>query len=145
MPNVTLPVWTRSRRGVDQVRNSYSAICETLSCSFQVRCQFNNEKCRSENLWCMEKTWICEMQPRVTALYHCQIGPHKSQQRSGEKRYSASTGKGLLVAFFVSAARANSRDDALAHILPVRASRARHEEPLTYKITLWSDPGKERR
>ena len=45
----------------------------------------------------------------------------------------------------MSAARANSRDDALAHVLPVRASRARHEEPLTYEIILWNDPGKERR
>ncbi len=51
-------------------------------------------------------------------------------------RYSASTAKGLLAAFPMSAARANSRDDALAHVLPVRASRARHEEPLTYKIIL---------
>lgn len=33
----------------------------------------------------------------------------------------------------MSAARANSRDDALAHVLPVRTSRARHEEPLTYE------------
>lgn len=39
--------------------------------------------------------------------------------------------------FPMSAARANSRDDALAHVLPVRASRARDEEPLTYDIILW--------
>ena len=36
--------------------------------------------------------------------------------------------------FPMSAARANSRDDALAHVLPVKASRARNEEPLTYEI-----------
>lgn len=118
---------------------------ETLACSFQVRCQFSIEKCRSENLWCMEETWICGMQPRVAAIYHCQIGPQKSQYRSGEERYSANTAMGLLAPFSTSAARANSRDDALAHVLPVRASRARHEEPLTYENIFSSDPGKERR
>lgn len=48
--------------------------------------------------------------------------------------------------FPMSAARANSRDDALAHVLPVRASRAELREPLTYEIiSLGDDPGKERR
>ena len=71
---------------------------------------------------------------------------HKSVNNEVEKKDTRpALLRDFLATFPMCAARANSREDALAHVLPVRASRARHREPLTYKIILWTDPSKERR
>ena len=103
------------------------------------------KECRSENLWCMEETGSVKCSPDWQ-LYITARSVYISVSREVEKKDTRpALPSDFWQHFPMSAAHANSRDDALAHVLPVRASRARDEEPLTYDIILWNDPGKERR